>query len=176
MKQNQKITLCGVAAGLSVILMLLGYFPYFTYAAPAAAGLCMMIPVMEINSRWAGGTFLASALLSLLFCEREASLLYLFLLGYYPILKAYIEKIRVLWLEWVLKLTVCAVSVGCCYAVLSFVFAFDLGEFGTLGKYGTILLGVLALFTFVLYDIGLSRLSSLYLIRIHPLFKKMFHN
>ncbi|MBR7070730.1 MAG: hypothetical protein IKI29_00970 [Clostridia bacterium] len=174
MKQTQKTSICGISAALAVVLMLLGYFPYFTYAAPAVAGVCMMIPVMEVNLRWAWGTYAVSALLIFLFCEREAALLYLFLLGYYPIMKAVIERIGKLWLEWLCKISVFAASVGACYAVLAFVFDFNLGEFGNFEKYGSILFLVLATVTFVLYDIGLSRLSGVYALRFHRIFKKTF--
>ena len=81
-------------AALAVVLMLAAYFPYLTYAIPAFAGLCIMVVLLETGAKWAISAYITSAVLTLLFCEPEAMLMYVFLFGYYPILKAFIEKIN----------------------------------------------------------------------------------
>ena len=91
-------------AALSVVLMLGAYFPYFTYTIPAFAGLCIMVVLLELGTKWAISAYITSALLTVLFCEPEAMLMYVFLFGYYPILKAVIEKLRKPVVEWVLKI------------------------------------------------------------------------
>ena len=90
-------------SALAVVFMLLSYFPYLTYAIPAVAGLFIMATVIEINLKWAFLSYLTSAVLVFLFAEFESRLLYIFFLGYYPILKAIIEKIKKPVIEWILK-------------------------------------------------------------------------
>ena len=91
-------------SALAVVFMLLSYFPYLTYAIPAIAGLCIMAVVIEINLKWAFLSYLTSAVLVLLSAEPESRLIYVFFLGYYPILKAIIEKIKLPIVEWILKI------------------------------------------------------------------------
>lgn len=176
MKRQRKISLCGVSAALSVVFMLLGYFPYFTYAAPAVAGLCMMIPVMEIGLSWAWGTYFVSSFLTLLFCEREAGILFVLFLGYYPILKALIERIRLVSLEWLFKVLSFAVGLSLCAVAWKLFLSVSLSDFGVVGTTGFVLLVVFLLIVFVIYDVGLSRLSAVYHLRLHPIFKKMFRS
>ena len=149
MKQQRKISLCGVSSALAVVFMLLGYFPYFTYAAPAMAGLCMMIPVMEIGLSWAWGTYFVSSVLTLLFCEREAAILFVLFLGYYPILKALIERTRSLVLEWVFKVLSFGAGLSLCAVAWHLFLSVRLSDFGVAGPIGIAALGVLALIVFV---------------------------
>ena len=86
MKQTAKITFCGIITALSVVFMLLSYFPYLTYAVPAVTGLLMMIIVIEINTRWAFAAYAAASVLVFIFAEPESKLMYICLFGYYPIL------------------------------------------------------------------------------------------
>ena len=79
MKRTNRITLCALMASLAVVLMLGAYFPYLTYTIPAFAGLCVMVVMLEIGSSWAISTYISSAALTILFCEPEAMLLYVFL-------------------------------------------------------------------------------------------------
>ena len=40
MKNTSKITFSAIMSALAVVIMLISYFPYLTYAIPAIAGLC----------------------------------------------------------------------------------------------------------------------------------------
>ena len=79
-------------AALATVLMLVGYFPYLTYAVPCIASLAIMAVVIELNKKSAFLTYLASLLPIFLFCEMESKLLYICLVGFYPILKALFEN------------------------------------------------------------------------------------
>ena len=96
MKSTKKITLCGLVAALSVVIMLTSYFPYLTYAIPALAGLFMMIPLIECGLKWSISTYVASSFIIFITGETESKILYVMFLGYYPILKSIIEKISFL--------------------------------------------------------------------------------
>ena len=82
--------------------MLLSYFPYLTYAIPAVAGLFIMAVVIELDVKWAFLSYTSSAVLVFLFAEMESKLMYVFFLGYYPIVKALLERMRKPLIEWII--------------------------------------------------------------------------
>ncbi len=161
-------------AALAVVFMLLSYFPYLTYAIPAIAGLFIMAVVIEINYKWAFLSYLSSAVLVFLFAEPESRLLYIFFLGYYPILKAVIERLKKPIPEWILKILSFNAAVLAVYLLFAKPMGIDLEDFGTLGKYGAIILLLLGNAAFVLYDIAVSRMATVYIYIIKPKVKKIF--
>lgn len=174
MKKNIQITLSAVTAALAAALMLVSYFPYFTYAVPAVSGLFMMLPLIEAGTSWALGSYAVSAVLALILAEPESALLYLCLFGYYPILKAVIERLKNALLEWVIKLVVFNSAAG--LALLAFVKLFSgisLSESFQGMKYGLAAFVVLCEVAFVLYDIAISRVSVFYMLRLHPRIKRL---
>ena len=173
MKQNVKITLCGITVALSVVFMLLSYFPYFTYAVPAITGLLTMMLVIEINVKWAFAAYLAASVLVFIFAEPESKLMYICLFGYYPILKALIERINRPVIEWLLKLAEFNAAALLIYMMFAEMFGVSTQDFGVLGKYDAYIFLGLANAVFVLYDITVSRLSGTYMYRIHPRVKKL---
>jgi len=168
LKNTSKITLCGVFSALAVVFMLLGYFPYFTYSAPAVAGLFIMIPLLEIDKKYAFLSYLSSSVIVFFTCETEAKMLFILFFGYYPILKAVIEKLRKQLLEWIIKIISFNTAVAVCYFALKLLTDIKVDDFGILGKYGALIFLVLCNFAFVLYDIAISRVSNIYFVKLHP--------
>ncbi len=173
MKQNTKITLCGITVALSVVIMLGGYFPYLTYAIPALAGLLTMVLVIEIDYRWALLSYIASSLLVFITAEPESKLMYICFFGFYPIIKSLIEKINKQALEWILKLLVFNISIILIYFIFAGLFDVSFDDFGTLGIYGEIIFLVLCNIVFVVYDFAVSRIAVTYIYRLHPKVKKI---
>ena len=104
------------------MFMMLSYFPYFTYAVPAVTGLLVMVLVIELGLRWAFAAYIAASLLIFLFAEPESKLMYICLFGYYPILKAIIEKFKKPLFEWILKLLVFNAAVVLVYFIFAGLF------------------------------------------------------
>ncbi len=161
-------------AALAVAFMLLAYFPYLTYAIPAISGLMIMCVVIEINCKWAFLSYLSSAVLVFLVAEKESGLLYILFLGYYPIIKALLERVRKPAIEWVIKLLIFNVAVLAIYLVFAGMFGISFEDFGTLGKYGMLILLGLGNAVFVLYDIAVSRMAMTYMAVVRPKLKKIF--
>ncbi len=176
MKNTNKITLCAIMSALATVIMLVSYFPYLTYAVPAVAGLCIMAVVIEINLKWAFFSYIISSVLVFMFAETESKLLYIFLFGYYPIIKSLIEKIGNQIIEWILKLLNFNISVVLAYFILTKLFMLPLGDFGPLAQYGVIILLGLGNIVFVVYDIAVSRMSQFYYYKLHSKVKKIFKN
>ena len=156
-----------------MVFMLMSYFPYFTYAVPAVTGLLTMMLVIEINVKWAFAAYIAASVLVFIFAEPESKLMYICLFGYYPIVKALIERINKPVIEWILKLAVFNVAAIMIYAVFAGMFGVSIDDFSTLGKYGAYIFLGFGNAAFVLYDITVSRLSGTYVYRIHPKVKKL---
>ena len=112
-------------------------------------------------------------MLVFIFAEPESKLMYICLFGYYPIVKALIERINKPVIEWILKLAVFNVAAIMIYAVFAGMFGVLIDDFSTLGKYGAYIFLGFGNAVFVLYDITVSRLSGTYIYRIHPKVKKL---
>ena len=173
MKNTKKITLCSLIAALSVVVMLGSYFPYLTYAVPAISGLFMMVPLIECGILWSVATYITSAVIIAFAGEIEASILYIMILGYYPILKALIERINKQVIEWPLKLLSFNTAIVSFYYIYTVVFAQPFESFGNIGKYGLLAFWALCNVVFVIYDIGISRMASFYMFKLHDKIKKI---
>ena len=173
MKNTKKITLCGMVASLSIVIMLTSYFPYLTYAIPALAGIFMMVPLIECGVSWSIGTYVASSAIIFITGETEAKILYILFLGYYPILKSLIERLRKQVIEWVLKFVCFNIAAVVFYYVSSMLFAVSFDDFGDFGKYGALIFLAVCNVVFVLYDIGISRVASYYMYALHDKVKRI---
>lgn len=167
MKKTGYITFGAVLAALSVVVMLMSYFPYLTYTVPALAGMFVMVAVIELDSKWASLTYAVSAVLSLLFAEPEAAWMYVFLFGSYPIVKALLEKIHSAVLKTALKLLFFNLAIAVVYIVLMRVMGLSTGYEG-FGAYFVALLWIFSNFVFFVYDFAILRVSQWYIMRIHP--------
>ncbi|MBE6837692.1 MAG: hypothetical protein E7509_06880 [Ruminococcus sp.] len=168
MKNNTSfnVALGGVCSALAIVLMLItAVVPVLDFAMPAAAGVLMAVIVIEINKKWAVVTYVAVSLVSLLVVpNKEVGLLFAMFMGYYPILKALLEKPESMSTQWILKLLVFNVAVVSYYFLAVKILTGDalITEAGEIGKYGPLVLLAVVNATFVIYDIALTRLISMY--------------
>lgn len=133
-----------------------------------------MVVVIEIDCKWALLSYLASAVLVFLWAEPESRLIYVFFLGYYPILKAVLERMKKPVLEWLIKMLSFNGAVLLVYLLFAKAFGVSLEDFGTLGKYGAYILLALGNIVFVVYDFAVSRMASVYIVMVKPKLKKIF--
>lgn len=165
-KVSYKVSLGGIISALSLFFMFLtGFMPLFVYLIPALTGAMLLIVYVEINAKWAFITYVSVALLCLFITpDKEASLLYIMFLGYYPLLKMFIEKIRNSVLKWILKLTIYNIMIVAYYQIIvRVVVNVDLvKEMDEFGKYGAIIFLGITNIVFIVYDIAVSRLKDLY--------------
>ncbi|MBQ7082905.1 MAG: hypothetical protein IJM93_05120, partial [Oscillospiraceae bacterium] len=65
MKNSSRVALGGVIASLCVLLMMMtGFFPFLTYAAPLLSGFLLIAVVCDCGYRWAVLVYLVVSLLS----------------------------------------------------------------------------------------------------------------
>ncbi len=171
--KTKQITFCAMMAALATVLMLVGYFPYLTYAVPCIASLPIMAVVIERNVKSALITYIVSVLPVFLFCEPESKLLYICFVGFYPALKAVLERLNHRLPEFLLKFLCFNVGVGVIYLLSTYVFGISFDDLGTLGQYGAAIFLVLANAVFFAYDFCISKMAVFYLYRLHPTVQKM---
>ena len=146
---------CGMAAALCVALMLLGaVIPIAMFIAPALAGF----------------------LLALLFVpDKEVALIFVFLLGYYPLAKPRFDRIRPAVLRCVCKLLLCNAAVLAMYGLLLVLIpagsiSQELRTTAWIVTLSTLAMGNVA---FLLYDRALHNLLMLYRLVWQPKLHRM---
>ena len=173
-KTSFKVALGGIIASIALFVMFCtSLAPFLTYTAPMFAGTLMIIIVVEISCGWAFLTYAAISVLSLFITpDKEATMLFIFLLGYYPIMKALIEKLRNRLAEWGIKILLFNVTTVSCYWLIINLFnmqeVFDsLNDFG---KYSIPIFILAANVVFVIYDLFLNTMAASYINWFRPKF------
>ena len=171
--ESQKIALCGVLGALSVVLLLLGSaLQIGTYAAPMLVSFSQ-IPVLE---EYALLLYITVSILAVLLVpETELALFYALVMGYYPVLRKAMQRVKSTLLRWIAKFAVFNAGTVLMYLVL---FALlgpailnDLLEDGT-GM--LVLLLAMGNFSFWLCDHALASLTWYYHAALQPKLKKKF--
>lgn len=175
-QQSSKIAFCGLMVALSVSLMLCGgIIPIATYCVPMACGVLLLPILIEYGKRSAWIAYgSVSILVILLGVDKEAAFFYVFL-GYYPIVKWSIDRIKKKPARLVIKLLVFNVSVFLMYAVLGLLLNMDalIAEFTQMGAFLLLLFVLMLNACLLLYDRLLFPLIYLYVHKLQPRLKFM---
>ena len=156
----RNVALGGVTAALAVVIMCLGgIIPVATYVCPMLCAVLLATVLPAIKARLAWAWYGAVALLSLLLApDKEAAAVFVFL-GYYPIIKPWLDRCRlsILW-----KLLLFNTAIFLMYGLLIYVLGIDsiTAEFQELGVVlsgVTLILGNVVLF---LMDFLLTRMAK----------------
>lgn len=177
MRRSFRVAYGGLITGLSVICMFFtGVFPFAEYALPAMAGILLIAMVIEFGFKAALIAYAAVALLSFVVTpNKEAAVLFIAFLGYYPIVKGRIEMIRTIWLQWVIKVIIFNVALIASYWVVVNLLGMTqvLDDFGMIQN-ALALLWLIGNAVFILYDVAVTRLISFYVHRFRPHYLKRF--
>lgn len=179
-KQNHKswsIAYCGMVAALCIALMLLGtVIPIAMFIAPAVAGFLIATVCVECGRTMAYTAYGAVSLLAVLFVpDKEIALIFLFLLGYYPLVKPHFDRIRPAVLRVVCKLLLCNAAVLAMYGLILLLVpagsvSQELRTTALILSLATLAMGNVA---FLLYDRALHNLLMLYCMVWQPRLHKM---
>ena len=169
--ESSKIAFCGLMVALSVSLMLTGgLIPIATYCAPMAGGILLLPILLEYGKRAAWTAYAACSLITLLLCtDKEAAFFYLFL-GYYPLIKWEIERIKNKKLRLPCKLLVFNLAIIAMYVTLGFLLNMQaiIQEFSEMGALLLVVFLILLNICMLLYDRLLFPLVYLYVNKIKP--------
>lgn len=176
MKQTGKVALGGVLGSLSLTFMLLTFFSVGTYALPAIAGAVFIPFVIEISPRSAWMVYASVAILSLFISpDLEAKILFLSFFGYYPIIKAQLERIKKGPLEWIIKLAIFNAAIVISYYLMLNIFGLNIESFTIFGFNMIYIMFFVGNLIFVLYDFALSNLVLMYMKVLHKRVARVFH-
>ena len=177
MNNSVRVAFCGIVTALATILMFItGLIPIGTYALPAIAGvLCMMI-VIEMGTKWAWPVYIAVSILSLLVApDKEAAVLYVLFFGYYPIIKALLERITNKALVYLSKFTVFNIAMVLDFFITITLLGVPKESFTIYGIYLPWAFLILGNLVFIVYDYSLSGLVIFYFQRFHRTVSKLLH-
>lgn len=176
MKQSSKCAIGGIVAAVSLVLMIsVAIIPFLTYALPAVAGLFIVFVVIEIDKKWAFGVYSTVAILGMLLVpEKEVAVMYLAFFGYYPILKAAIESKLPTAIGWILKVLTFVVSIASSYYLMIKLMGVTIDETEEFGMMAYPILLGMGTVAFIMYDIALTGMISVYLAKWQKHFKRYF--
>lgn len=163
----RKLALSSMLAALEVVLLYFSsLFEMLDLTIAAATVFVSMFAVAEIKGSYPVGIYLTVSVLSLLLLPKKFSAsVYTMFLGWYPMLKSFTEKHMKRLGSWLVKLICFNVSFTLILAVCKFILGLeDLG--GLDPKIGYAVLYVMGNGTFLLFDIVLTWVNTLYILRL----------
>ncbi|MBQ9196407.1 MAG: hypothetical protein IJ157_04105 [Clostridia bacterium] len=173
-RQSVRIAYCGMAAALSVALMLLGgVIPAATYAVPMLCGLLLLPVLLEFDAKAAWTTYIAASLIVLMLgFDKEAAFFYIFL-GYYPIVKWKLDRIASRLCRTLAKAGLFLAALAAMYGLLALLFplAAFMREFEEMGLLSAVFFVALYVFCMLLYDRLLLPMAMIYMNRVRPRLK-----
>lgn len=163
MKLSKKLSVSAILAALAVIILLIGSFvETVTLATAAIASVCVMVAVIELGASYSIMIYLVSSVLGIVLLPiKDPAIFYVLSFGYYPIVKYFVEKIRVKAIPYVIK---GAVFTAAFSALFYIAVKFLVPEAG-LTKY-LIFIYPAALLVFFVFDYSFSRLSYSYVTKL----------
>ena len=165
MSRTKKLAFSGVFTALCLVFLYVGsLFQTLDLSSAAIASIVILFALTEFGKSWAFGIFLASGAMSLLLLpNKSAAVIYVAFVGYYPILKVYLNRIRPKWLSYLARLS-CFIPI-----MLALMFLAKIMLFAELeAEEFEFIIYPLACAAFVLYDFALERLVLFYNLRIKP--------
>jgi len=156
--------------------MLMTIIPTMEIGLPALAGALLILPVIELGVKYGFLCYGATAVVTLLLAPSlEAKMLFILFFGYYPVVKALIERLNSPFLRWGIKLLLFNVTICAAYILLIKVFsAVETDDLSMFGVYLPFILLLVGNGVFWLYDTALTRVITVYLRFWQPRFRKMF--
>ncbi len=174
MKNTHKMVLSAVLSALSVSAIYLSSFTPLDITVIALTSLCIILAVIELGGKYPLLIYVVTSVLTLLLLpDKSTALIYVMIVGYYPMLKVVYERFHYI-VTWLLKLSTFNTAMLATIFVVKYVLGIDEGDTIAL-TLATIALGNV---TFVLCDLLLTRLITLYMVKIRPRlgFKNYFDN
>lgn len=167
-KDTFRVAFCGLISALALVLMLItGLFPFGTYALPCFSGFLLTAVVIEFGARWAYAAYGVVAVLSLILAgDKEAAVYFIALFGFYPIVKATIERLKSKPLQYIIKFAVFNVCVIGAFFVCKLVLMIPDEEFTIFGVYVPWVFLIIGEVFFFLYDRCTTVLVSYYIFKI----------
>ena len=168
--KSKQIALCGLLTALAVVWMILsGAIGIGTYLGPVLAMIVLLPILEEYGTKMAAVSYAASAILGLLLVpELELGLVYA-AFGWYPLLRPHLDRIPNRPLRLVVKAGLFTAVILLLYGVLLRAVGMTADLLDAAPLFNLLLL-VMGVFTLLITDLALARLTFLW----HKRFRKRF--
>ncbi len=169
--QVKYLTVSAMLCALGVVILGLGaVIEVLDITVAVIASLLTVYAVIEIGGAYPWLIWAVTSIVALLLLPLKTPVLfYALLAGYYPILKQKIERKMARLPAWAIKMGVLAISLGVIWGVAR-LFLPELLE-GSGGWIAIATLLGMAVLCFVLYDFCLTKLITLYFVKLQKRFK-----
>ena len=169
MKKNTafKVALGGICSAVCLLAMFCtSFLPMLDYTIPTFAGFMMVVMTVEVDKYWAAATYIATSLLCIFVTPNyEATLLFIFFMGYYPILKYTLDQKKNKVFVWTVKLLVFNAAAVVFFMVFQYILTDGkmLEGMEMFGKYAAFVMLAAANIVFLIYDFALTQLTGIYI-------------
>jgi len=167
--RTRRVAVCAMLSALGVVMLYLGsMIEVVDISMAVIASLLCVFAVIEYGGAYPWLVFAVTSVISMLMLPNKTpAAMYVVFFGFYPILKEKLER-KPKVISWIFKELIFNAALALMIVLVLFVFT--MGEV-KVETYLVVLLAVLAELMFVLYDIALTRLISLYLFRLRKSFR-----
>jgi hypothetical protein len=182
--KTKKMTLGASLSALGVVILFLGsMLETLDLSMAAIASFLCVFAVIELGGSYPFIIYAVTGILSVILMPYKMSgWFYVLFFGYYPIIKEKLERLKKP-IAWLIKLAVLNGAIWVCITVAYFLFLgptqsktlidafYSLFGDASLGSTVAIATYVLVNVAFVVYDIALTRLITVYLFRLRKKFR-----
>ncbi len=168
LQKTRRLTLASLLSALGVVLLAVGaWIEVLDISMAVIASLCVILAVIELGAWYPLLVYSVISLLSLLLLPvKTPALFFLLFFGYYPILKAPLERALKRFPCWIIKILIFNAVLIPLSLLAVHLFTAELA----LPSHWYLFLP-LGTPVFMLYDVALTRLITLYLCRLRSRFK-----
>lgn len=165
--KTYKLAFSSVIAALSLVMLFItAFIPVGTYALPCIAGAMLAAVVIESGYIAATAVYsVVSIMAFLLVADKEAVLYYAAFLGFYPIIKGLLERIKLRFLQYILKSFVFNVCIIVAFYISITLLSVPKESFVLFGVYVPWVFLVAGNVIFVIYDLCLTRIITQYIVQ-----------
>lgn len=170
--RSKQMALCGLLTALAVVLMVLaGAIGIGTFLGPMLAMAALLPLLEEYGAKTAAIAYVATAILAFLIVpELELSMIYA-AFGWYPLLRPRLNRIAARPVQLAVKAALSAAVILLLYGVVLRALGMTADLIGAAPLFNLLLL-VLGIFTFLMMDLALERLTFLWRKKLR---KRFFH-
>ena len=175
MKNTKKVALSAILSAAGVVFLLLGSFlQVLDLSSAALAGFAVVLAVIEIRGKYPVLIYFVISLVSMLILPYKMPAVFFAAFGgIYPILKAQFERRHPI-VSWVLKFSMFNVVLACLIFFVRLLISrelINLNENIEFLNNFEILVFLVANFAFLLYDIAMTKIINIYIIKVRRLLK-----
>ena len=169
----KKTALAAILSALGIVLLAVGsIIETLDLSSAALAGFVIVIGVIELGGRYPLMMYFVISVLSVLVLPNKFSALFFIFGGFYPMFKAYVERFHNI-IAWTLKFSVFNTFFIFIILAVRFLIARNLlppvSEDNFLFENFKFVVFLVANLTFLLYDIAMTRIINLYIVKIRKI-------